>query len=223
VRLAAIGLLAVGVAVTLYVVGRLHTPNYTISLFGGHRAGRCRAQVHAVIHRFGPSPAAGPAGPVDLPELPLAGPPPRPVRLAHRVIGFGLFALTVPIAVHALLAYGVQLTSLGVAVHSLAVVSSTAPCREGAARSEQAAAGLGTAGCRGSARRRCRRALVHLGAVVLQRLPTASAVRILVQPTGQVCRFRSKRQPAARPRQVVVLASISLVVGSPFGRGAITL
>ena len=33
-RLAAIGLLAVGVAVALYVVGRLHTPNYTISLFG---------------------------------------------------------------------------------------------------------------------------------------------------------------------------------------------
>jgi hypothetical protein len=33
------------------------------------------------------------------------------VRLAHRVIGFGLFALTVPIAVHCLLAYGVQLTS----------------------------------------------------------------------------------------------------------------
>jgi uncharacterized membrane protein HdeD (DUF308 family) len=42
------------------------------------------------------------------------------VRLAHRVIGFGLFALTVPIAVHCLLAYGVQLTSLRVAVHSLA-------------------------------------------------------------------------------------------------------
>ena len=53
-------------------------------------------------------------------KLPLAGSPPRPVRLAHRVIGFGLFALTVPIAVHCLLAYGVQLTSLRVAVHSIA-------------------------------------------------------------------------------------------------------
>ncbi len=42
------------------------------------------------------------------------------MRLAHRVIGFGLFALTVPIAVHCLLAYGVQLTSLRVAVHSIA-------------------------------------------------------------------------------------------------------
>jgi hypothetical protein len=53
-------------------------------------------------------------------KLPLAGSPPRPVRLSHRLIGFGLFALTVPIAVHCLLAYGVQLTSTRVAVHSLA-------------------------------------------------------------------------------------------------------
>ena len=42
-------------------------------------------------------------------KLPLAGSPPRAVRPAHRAIGFGLFALTVPIAVHCLLAYGVQL------------------------------------------------------------------------------------------------------------------
>jgi hypothetical protein len=42
------------------------------------------------------------------------------VPLADRVIGFGLFALTLPIAVHYLLAYGVQLNSLRVAVHALA-------------------------------------------------------------------------------------------------------
>ena len=53
-------------------------------------------------------------------KLPLAGSAPRPVRLSHRVIGFALFALTVPIAVHCLLAYGVQLTSPRVTVHSLA-------------------------------------------------------------------------------------------------------
>ena len=37
-------------------------------------------------------------------RLPLAGGPPRPVRLAHRIVGFALFALTVPIAVHCLIA-----------------------------------------------------------------------------------------------------------------------
>jgi hypothetical protein len=42
------------------------------------------------------------------------------VRLVHRVVGFALFALTVPIALHCLIAYGVQFTSARVAVHSLA-------------------------------------------------------------------------------------------------------
>ena len=40
--------------------------------------------------------------------------------MAHRIIGFALFAFTVPIALHCLIAYGVQLTSPRVAVHSLA-------------------------------------------------------------------------------------------------------
>jgi Family of unknown function (DUF6529) len=53
-------------------------------------------------------------------KLPLAGSPPRSARLAHRILGFALFAVTAPIAVHCLLAYGVQLSSARVAVHSLA-------------------------------------------------------------------------------------------------------
>jgi hypothetical protein len=120
VRLAAIGVLAVGVAVALYVAGRLHTPNYTISLFG--RAGLDAVALKSTLSSI----ALGLAGLQVLlalwiyRKLPLAGSPPRPARLWHRVIGFGLFALTVPVAVHCLLAYGVQLTSLRVAVHSLA-------------------------------------------------------------------------------------------------------
>ena len=53
-------------------------------------------------------------------KLPLAGSPPGSVRLSHPITGFVLFAVTVPIAVHCLIAYGVQLTSARVAVHSLA-------------------------------------------------------------------------------------------------------
>jgi hypothetical protein len=53
-------------------------------------------------------------------RLPLAGSPPRPVRPAHRVLGVAVFALTVPVAVHCLVTYGVQLASPPVAVHSLA-------------------------------------------------------------------------------------------------------
>jgi hypothetical protein len=40
--------------------------------------------------------------------------------VAHRVIGFAVFALTIPVALYCLIAYGVQLTSLRVAVHSIA-------------------------------------------------------------------------------------------------------
>jgi hypothetical protein len=120
VRLAGIGLLAAGVTVALYVAGRLNTPNYAFGLFGqvGLDAIALKSMLASItlglavlqvllalwIYR----------------KLPLAGNPPRPVRLTHKIIGFGLFALTMPIAVHCLLAYGVQLTSLRVAVHSLA-------------------------------------------------------------------------------------------------------
>ena len=120
VRLAGIGLLAAGVAAALYVAGRLHTPNFTFSLFG--RVGLDAVALKSLLATI----ALGLAALQVLlalwmyRKLPLAGRPPRPVPLAHRVIGFGLFALTVPIAVHCLLAYGVQLTSLRVAVHSIA-------------------------------------------------------------------------------------------------------
>jgi Family of unknown function (DUF6529) len=96
------------------------TPNFTFSLFG--RVGLDAIAFKAVLATI----ALGLAVLQVLlalciyRKLPLAGSPPRPARLAHRAIGFGLFALTVPVAVHCLLAYGVQLTSLRVAVHSIA-------------------------------------------------------------------------------------------------------
>jgi hypothetical protein len=119
-RLTAIGLLAAAVAGALFAVGRRHVPDYTVSLFG--QAGVAAVSLKSLLA----SVALGLAAWQVLlalwmyRKLPLAGRPPRPVRLSHRLIGFGLFALTVPIAVHCLLAYGVQLTSIRVAVHSLA-------------------------------------------------------------------------------------------------------
>jgi Family of unknown function (DUF6529) len=120
VRLAGAGLLAAGVTVALYVVGRLHTPNFTFSLFG--RVGLDAIALKSMLASVALALAALQVllAVWIYRKLPLAGSRPRPVRLAHRVIGFGLFALTVPIAVHCLLAYGVQLTSLRVAVHSIA-------------------------------------------------------------------------------------------------------
>jgi hypothetical protein len=119
-RLAGIGLAGAAVTGALYAAGRLHAPNYTFSLFGqsGLAAITLKSLLASVVLGLA-------AVQVLLAlwlyhKLPLAGSPPRPVRLAHRVLGFALFALTVPIAVHCLLAYGVQLSSARVAVHSLA-------------------------------------------------------------------------------------------------------
>jgi hypothetical protein len=109
--------LASGVAGALYVAGRLHQPDYTFTLFGADpippksllatiALGMAGLQVILALWIYR--------------KLPLAGDPPRPVPLAHRVIGFTVIALTIPVAVHCLIVYGVQLTSLRVAIHSIA-------------------------------------------------------------------------------------------------------
>jgi hypothetical protein len=119
-RIAVIGQLSAGVVVALYVAGRAHTVNPSFSLFG--RRYLAAVSLKAVLATV----ALGVAVVQVLlalwmyRKLPLAGRPPRAVRPAHRVLGFGLFALTLPIALHCLIAYGVQLTSARVAVHSLA-------------------------------------------------------------------------------------------------------
>jgi hypothetical protein len=116
-RLSGIGLLALGVAAALYVAGRLHQPDYAFSMFGADPI-----PLKSLLATI----ALALAGVQVLlalwiyRKLPRVGSPPRPVPIAHRVTGFALFALTVPIAVHCLIAYGVQLTSPRVAIHSIA-------------------------------------------------------------------------------------------------------
>jgi hypothetical protein len=116
-RLAGIWLLAVGVAAAIYAAGRLHHPDYSFSMFGTDpipaksllatiMLGLAVLQLLLALWMYH--------------KLPLAGRPPRPVPVTHRVTGFALFALTVPVAVHCLIAYGVQLTSPRVAAHSIA-------------------------------------------------------------------------------------------------------
>jgi hypothetical protein len=119
-RLTGIGVLAAAVVAALIVIGRVHTVNPAFSLFG--RQYQAAVTLKALLATV----VLGMAGlQVVLAlwiyrKLPLVGSPPRPVRLAHRVVGFALFALTVPIALHCLIAYGVQFTSVRVAVHSVA-------------------------------------------------------------------------------------------------------
>ena len=126
-RLAGIGVAAAAVAIALYVAGRLHTPDYNFSLFG--RVGLDALMLKSTLASI----ALGVAALQVLlalwiyRKLPLTASPPRPVRLAHRIIGFALFALTVPIALHCLIAYGVQLTSIRVASTPWPAAFSTVP------------------------------------------------------------------------------------------------
>ncbi len=119
-RLAIIGLLALGVAAALYIYGKVHTPDYYISIFG--RTGLDAIRLKSLLA----SVALGLAAvQVVLAlwiyrKLPGAGRPPRAIGITHRVIGFGAIIVTLPVAIHCLLAYGVVLTSLRVAVHSIA-------------------------------------------------------------------------------------------------------
>jgi hypothetical protein len=114
---AVLQLLAIRVAAALYVAGRLHQPDYTFSMFGADpfppksllatiALGLAGVQVLLALWIYR--------------KLPLAGSPPRPVPVTHRVTGFAVFALTIPVAVHCLIVYGVQLTSPRVAIHSVA-------------------------------------------------------------------------------------------------------
>ena len=116
-RLAGIALLAIGVAAALYVAGRLLRPDYAFSLFGAD-PGPAKSLLASVVLAL-----AGVQVLLALwlyRKLPLAPGPPRLVPVVHKVIGFALVALTVPVAVHCLIAYGVQLTSPRVAMHSIA-------------------------------------------------------------------------------------------------------
>jgi hypothetical protein len=119
-RLAGIGLLSAGVVAAIYVAGRIQTVDPAFSLFGRRYLAAVSLKALLATVALGLAAVQVVLALWMYRKLPLAGSPPQPVRLGHRVLGFGLFALTVPIALHCLIAYGVQLTSVRVAVHSLA-------------------------------------------------------------------------------------------------------
>ncbi|MEW1909081.1 DUF6529 family protein [Kitasatospora sp. NPDC085895] len=113
-------LVPVAVALGVYWYGRTLTPDYTSGLFGreGDDATRLKARLGSAL--FG----------LALVQLLLAlwmygrlpgapRPAPRPVPPVHRVAGLLAFLLSLPIAQHCLVTYGVQLNSPRVALHSI--------------------------------------------------------------------------------------------------------
>jgi hypothetical protein len=120
VRLAVIGLAGAVLAVVLYIIGRVHTPDYTTGLFG-------QTGLSAIMLKSALATAALGLAVVQVllalwiyRKLPFAGRAPKPVRMTHRVVGSVLVALTIPIAIHCFLAYGVVLTDARHVIHSIA-------------------------------------------------------------------------------------------------------
>lgn len=119
-RLSLAVVLAAALTVALVVLGRVHKPDYAASIFGQTALaalalkswiatvtlGLAALQVLLALWLYG--------------KLPWVTVPPRRVGLSHRLTGVALFVITIPVAVHCLNAYGVQLGSLRVALHSLA-------------------------------------------------------------------------------------------------------
>ena len=120
VRVAIIGLAGAIVAVVLYIVGKAHTPDYTTGLFG-------QSGLNAIMLKSALATAALGLAVVQVllalwiyRKLPLAGRAPKPVGMTHRVVGAVLVAVTLPIAIHCFLAYGVVLTDARKVIHSIA-------------------------------------------------------------------------------------------------------
>lgn len=116
--------LAVASAVTgaVYLVADHHTPDYTAEFFG--RAGRDGMQLKAWLGSGLLGLAVVQLGLAAwiyraLPGLSRTDRTPRAVSRAHRTIGVVAFALSVPIAVHCITAYGIEMSTTRTAIHSV--------------------------------------------------------------------------------------------------------
>src|SRR5512133_1820174 len=119
-RLAVAGGLGLAVAVALYALGQTHTPSYTMGLLGQHglAVNRLKAQLGTAM--LGLALVQLTLALWMYRKLPGVGAAPPTVPVLHRLGGASLFLLSLPVAVHCMFAYGVQLGDLRVAVHSLA-------------------------------------------------------------------------------------------------------
>src|SRR5260370_12714061 len=120
VRVAIIGLIGAAVAVVLYIIGRAHTADYTLGFFGATGLGVYRLKSALATVALGLAVVQVLLALWIYRKLPLAGRAPKPIRMTHRVIGFVAVAVTVPVAIHCFMAYGVVLTDPRIMIHSIA-------------------------------------------------------------------------------------------------------
>ncbi|GGS12048.1 DUF6529 family protein [Streptomyces nojiriensis] len=111
---------AVAVFFAVFLVGRANTPDYTATLFGqaDTDAMRLKAQLATGVLALAALQLVLALWMYG--RLPGVRRVPGPVPLTHRIVGVVLFALSIPITVHCIQAYGVQLNGSRAAVHSIA-------------------------------------------------------------------------------------------------------
>jgi Family of unknown function (DUF6529) len=120
-RMVAVVLCLVLIPVLVYVLASSVTNDYTVGFFGrtGTDAARLKAWFASVILAL-----VGVQVFLALwmyRKIPALGRPTKAVRRTHRTIGFLAFALSLPVAVHCIQAYGVELHSGSrAALHTLA-------------------------------------------------------------------------------------------------------
>jgi hypothetical protein len=116
---------AVAAAVTaaVYLVADHHTPDYATSLFGqtGQDGVRLKAQLATGLLAL----ALVQLGLAlwmyrRLPGLSRSDRTPRAVSRTHRLVGIAAFALSIPITVHCILTYGIEMSTSRTAAHSIA-------------------------------------------------------------------------------------------------------
>lgn len=111
---------AVAVFVAVFLCGRANTPDYTATLFGQAGADAVRLKAQLATGVLGLAAVQLLLALWMYGRLPGVRRVPGRVPITHRIAGALLFALTIPIAVHCVRAYGVQLSGSRAAVHSIA-------------------------------------------------------------------------------------------------------
>jgi hypothetical protein len=114
---------AASVTATVYLVASHHTPDYATTFFGrsGPAGVRLKAEAATVLLALAAVQAALAVWIYRrLPGPRRSGRTPRAVPRAHRLIGIAAFALSIPIAVHCVLTYGIELSTPRTAAHSIA-------------------------------------------------------------------------------------------------------
>lgn len=111
---------AVAVAAAVYLLAARHTPDYSAGLFGLHGIAATRLKAQIATGLLAAALLQVAAGLWLTGLLPTAHSPPRRLGRAHRALGIGLFAASIPVAVHCISAYGFETSDTRVAVHSVA-------------------------------------------------------------------------------------------------------